>query len=337
MREQDAFWRLLVVVELGDEGFQYFLDRHASVGAREIGAVAPIVAVAEEEDLDASLPGVLMRGKNVGFLDALRVDALARLNMAERGEAVAKTRRPLVILAQGGLVHQRAQTELHLVALAGEEAERLVNQRAVISDRDLARARRAAALDLEEQARPRPALVIGVGAGPEQKGALKRVDRASHRARRCERTEILALAVARAARREELRHGVIAGDENEGEGLVVPEHHVVAGLQLLDEIGFEQKRLGLGRRGDEFHVRRVCDHAGDAVVVTRAPRVAQHPLLQMPRLADIEHLAGRVERAIDAGGGRRRRGMAAYDVRAGLDGAKRIAQARKRSALVWIL
>ena len=230
MREQDAFRRLLVVIELGDERFQHFLDRHASVGAGEIGAVAPIVAVAEEEDLDAGLAGVLMRGEDVGFPDALGVDALARLNVAQRGEAVAKARRPLVILTQGGLVHQRAQAELHLVALAGEEAERFVHQRAVIGDRDLARARRAAALDLEEQARPCPALVIRVGAGAQQKGALKRVDRASHRARRSERTEILALAVARAAVLEDLRHGMIAGDDNEGEGLVVPEHHVVAGL-----------------------------------------------------------------------------------------------------------
>jgi hypothetical protein len=76
MREQDAFRRLLVVVELGDERFQDFLDRHAAVGAREIGAIAPIVAVAEEEDLDAGLAGVLMRGEDVGFLDAFRVDAL---------------------------------------------------------------------------------------------------------------------------------------------------------------------------------------------------------------------------------------------------------------------
>src|SRR5262245_46770683 len=193
MRDQNAFRRLLVVVELGDERFQYFLDRHGSVGAREIGAIAPIVAVAEEEHLNTGLAGLLMRGKNVGFFDAFRVDALARLNVAKRGEAVAEARRPLVILAQGRLVHQRAQAELHLVALAGEEAERLVDQRAVIGDRNLARAWRAAALDLIEQARPRPAFVIGVGAGPEQKGALKRVDRASHRASRSERTEILAL------------------------------------------------------------------------------------------------------------------------------------------------
>jgi hypothetical protein len=57
----------------------------------------------------------------------------------------------------------------------------------------------------------------------------------------------------------------------------------------------------------------------------------------MPRLPDIEHLAGGVEHAVDAGPGRRRFGMAADHVRAGLDGAKRIAHGRKRSALVWIL
>ena len=119
--------------------------------------------------------------------------------MAESGQTVAEARRPLVILAQARLVHQRAQAELHLVALAGEETERLIDQRAVIGGGDFPGARRAAALDLIEQAWPRPALVIGVGAGAQQKGALERIDRAAYGARRSEGTEILALAIPRAA------------------------------------------------------------------------------------------------------------------------------------------
>ena len=154
VREQDELRRRLVVVELRDERLQHLLDREALVGAREIGAVAPIVAAAEEEHLDAGLPRLLMRGEHVGLLHRLRVDALARLDVAERGQPVAEARGALVVLLEARLVHQGMQPELHLVALAGEEGERLVDQRAVILGRDLAGARRRAALDLEQQAGP---------------------------------------------------------------------------------------------------------------------------------------------------------------------------------------
>ena len=184
-----------------------------------------------------------------------------RLHVAERGQAVAEARRALIVLLEARIVHQLVHAPLHLIAFAGEEAERLVDERGIIGFRDLAGAGRAAALDLKEQAGPHAGLEISVGAGPEQEGALQRVDGAADRAGRSERSEIIAFAAPRAAMLQDLREGMVAGDEDEGEGLVVAQHDVVAGLQPLDEVGLEQQRLGLGRRGDEFHARRVGDHA----------------------------------------------------------------------------
>ena len=63
---------------------------------------------------------------------------------------------------------------------------------------------------------------------------------------RSEGSEIIAFAVPRAAMFEDLWERVVAGDEDEGEGLVVAKHHIVAGLEPLDEVGLEQQRLGLG-------------------------------------------------------------------------------------------
>ncbi len=269
-----------------------------------------------------------MGGEHVGLFHRLRVDALARLDVAKRGQPIAEARRPLVVLLEACLVHQHMQPPLHLVALASEKAPRLVDQQAVILHRDDAGAGGRAALDLEEQAGPEAAFEIGVGAGPEQKGALQRVDGAADRAGRGERAEIIAVAISRAAMLQDLRHGMIAGDENEGEGLVVPEHHVEAGLQPLDEVRLEQQRLDLGRRGDELHARGVGDHAGDAVVVARAPRIALHPFLQVPCLADIKHLAIRIDHAVDAGPRRRRLGIAGNHGRTRLDAAQSFMRAR---------
>ena len=126
---------------------------------------------------------------------------------------------------------------------------------------------------------------------------------------------------------QDLREGMVAGDEDEGEGLVVPEHHVVARLEPLDEIGFEQQSLGLGGRGDELHARRVGDHGGDAIVVASCPRIALHALLQPARLADIEHLAGGIDHAVDAGAAWRGLGVTGNDGRAGLHPAQRFAGA----------
>ena len=54
---------------------------------------------------------------------------------------------------------------------------------------------------------------------------------------------------------DELRRRVVAGDQDIGEALVVAQQHVEARLQLLDEIGFQQQRLGFGLRRDEHHRR----------------------------------------------------------------------------------
>ncbi len=69
-----------------------------------------------------------MGGEDVGVLDALGIDALMRLDMRQCRQAVAEARRALVVLLQARLVHELVQAPLHLVALAGEEAERLVDE-----------------------------------------------------------------------------------------------------------------------------------------------------------------------------------------------------------------
>jgi hypothetical protein len=140
-----------------------------------------------------------------------------------------------------------------------------------------------------------------VGAGAEQEGALQRIDRAANGTGRSEGAEIIALA-ARAPRCFRCAGAtVVAGDEDIGKRLVVAQQHVEARPQALDQIGFEQQRFDLGARRDELHVRRLAHHLGDAIGVDAAMRIVGDALLQAARLADIEHVAGFVEHAVDAG------------------------------------
>ena len=143
-----------------------------------------------------------------------------------------------------------------------------------------------------QQARPRAALEEAVRAGAQQERALQRRDGAVDRPHRRERPEVAAFARARAAMLEDLRRPVVAGDQDIGERLVVAQQHVEARPQPLDQVGFEQQRLGLGRGRDELDRGGRGDHPLDARVVTGRPRVGRDALLDALGLADVEHLAG---------------------------------------------
>ena len=99
----------------------------------------------------------------------------------------------------------------------------------------------------------------------------------------------------------DLRRGMIPRDEDEREGLVIPHQHIVARLQLLDEIGFKQQRFGFRRGRDEFHLRRFGDHPRDTVVRRVPARIGTDTRLEVARLADIEHLTCGIDHAINTG------------------------------------
>jgi hypothetical protein len=114
-----------------------------------------------------------------------------------------------------------------------------------------------------------------------------------------------------------LRRPMVAGDQNIGKRLVVAQLHIEARPQLLDQIGLEQQRLGLGRGRDDLDRHGGRDHAQDAGRLRRVDaRIGGKPLADIFRLADVQHVAGRVQHAVDAGRGGRKphrlfdRGMA---------------------------
>ncbi len=200
----------------------------------------------------------------------------------------------------GQLLHAPGELLLHVLALPGEEAAGVLDQPVIPGLVDAADAGGAAALDLVEQARPRPALEHAVAAGAQQEGALERDQRAVDRAGRGEGAEIIAGRAARPAMLGDLREVVIAGEMDVGERLVVPERHVVARRQALDQVVLEQQRLDLGVRDHHLHRARLRHHAAQAVREVGGVDVVGDAALEAPRLADIESVALGVEHAVDA-------------------------------------
>ncbi|OIQ67457.1 hypothetical protein GALL_509640 [mine drainage metagenome] len=306
VRQQDETGRRLVVVELRQEGIEHFALRQALVGARKIGAVAPVLPGTKEEDLDTGISALLMDGEHVGFLDRARIDALLRLDRRQRRETVAVKGCGFEFELGGSLFHLARELLLHGPAAAGQEIPGLAHELRIAGEIDLPGARSRTAADLVEQAGPRAALEKRVGAGAYQEGALQRRDGAIDRARGRERAEILPGPGLGAAMLEDLRRPMIARDQNIGKRLVVAQLHVEARAQLLDQVGLEQQRLGLGRGGDDLDRNGRRDHAQNARRQGRGhPRIGGEPLAAVLRFADIEYVVGRVQHAIDAGRGRR--------------------------------
>ncbi len=100
---------------------------------------------------------------------------------------------------------------------------------------------------------------------------------------------------------------MIAGDQDRGEGFVVAEKDVVAGAKPFDQIRFQQQRLGLGVRGDEFKPVRFRNHPPNAQGLAFGPGIGGDPFLQVLGLADVKDLAFAVEHPINAGLGRQAR------------------------------
>jgi len=80
VRDQDQPRRRPLVIELAEKRGENFFRSDRAIGFGKIGAVAPVLSGAEEEDLDAGKSALLMHGKNVGLFDAARIDALMRLD-----------------------------------------------------------------------------------------------------------------------------------------------------------------------------------------------------------------------------------------------------------------
>ena len=98
---------------------------------------------------------------------------------------------------------------------------------------------------------------------------------------------------------------MVRGDHDIGERFIVAQRDVETRPQPLDQVGFEQQRLGLGTGDDELEGAGLRDHALDAGIEAGRPGVSRDALLDVLGLADIKHVAAAIDHAIDAGPRRR--------------------------------
>ena len=299
--DQDQLRRRHAFVELHQEAFEHLALGHARDMGRKEAAVPPILPAANEETGDAELPALGRQGKDVGVTQPVGVDRLRPLDEGQRLQPVAQHRRLLEIHRVGGFGHRVAEPLLHRGRAAFEEVLRVAHQPGIVRLRYAIDAGRRAAPDLVEQARPRPVRKEAVGAASEQEGLLQRVERPTHRARAREGAVIAPLGAPRAAMLLNAREIMVGAQQDEGEAFIVAEQDVVRRAVTLDELRLEQQRLGLAVRRDDLHRARLRDHALQPLRQARDLGVIGDAVFQRPRLADVQHLAARIEHPVDAG------------------------------------
>ena len=186
-----------------------------------------------------------MHRRHINILQAMQINALSRLDMGQRSDAVA--------IGSGGLEfegvarrgHAIGQPRLDVLAAPGKKFARFIDQGGIGGFADAPNTGRRTALDLVLQAGARTAGEYRIGTGAQWKGAVQGIDRLIYRAGRGEGAKIFSLRFFCASVFGDARIGVAAGDQAIGKGFVVSEDAVVVRLEAFDEVAFKQQRLDL--------------------------------------------------------------------------------------------
>src|SRR5262249_9132128 len=160
---------------LRDERREYAGLACVDAGLREEVARAEADAVAEEQHRHAGAAGRDLADEHVE-VGARALYVVLRLDALERGDLVAQARRLLELDRAARRLHRATEFLDDLAALAVEEHGRVAHAVAILRDADEADARRAAALDLVLQARPRAVAEVAVLALAHEKQLLHQIE-----------------------------------------------------------------------------------------------------------------------------------------------------------------
>jgi hypothetical protein len=203
------------------------------------------LAAANREKLHGGLVVLAGQTQNVLFGGAVGSHLLALHGPLDRLYLVAQGCRSLVFGGVRGRLHLPGQLADHVLLAAVEETLDLLDLSPVVRLADIADARRLAAFDVVQQARPLDRLATFVDvqrARPKREDAADEVHRLVDAARRRVRPEVAAAVGRKLARPLDPRE-FLARDLDERVALVVLETDVVARPMPLDEVDLEKQRL----------------------------------------------------------------------------------------------
>src|SRR5262245_3778061 len=209
----------------------------------------------------------------------------------------------LEALTVGGLVHLPLELTLDRPRVTGEEVDDAVDDLGVGLLRDVADARRVAALDVVVEAgNPRVAAWLRPLARAVLEDPVEHVERLAHLLRVRVWAEVGDASAVPLAREHDSREIVLERDRDVWKRLVVTQPDVERRPVPLDEVLLEMQRLDLAARDDHLDVRDPLGQLRDGVPdVCGSLEIAANARAQRLGLAHVEDLAARVAEDVDAG------------------------------------
>ena len=295
--------------------FHFQLDQLAGVFqlGRKMRFVAQMPATTHHGEVDAGLAALHADRQHVHILVGRGgLHCLLVQDVAECGQLVTHFCGLFEFQLFGMRQHPLLQLLHHVVGGAIEKIAGMSHVLGVVFGRDQAHAGATAALDLVQQAGPRAVGKHRILAGAQAEYFLHQLDGFLHRPGVRVGAEIAVLAVrgatvvghARIFAR--LRRVVCArrgGDSREleiGVALVVAEQDVVARLERLDQVVFEDERFCLGAYHRHFQPGDLAHHEADTRAAMILLEIAGDAPLEVHRLADVQHLIVGIEIAVHA-------------------------------------
>jgi hypothetical protein len=223
--------------------------------------------------------------------------------MLDAAQPIAVARSLLEPLVRRGLPHLLVELLLNRLRVAGQELDHLVDDRAVVLLRDVADARRQAALDVVVETRDaRVAPRLRAFTGTVREDAVEDIERLADLLRVRVRPEVDDSAPVALAREHDPRVLVLDRDRDVRKGLVVPQPDVEGRPVPLDEVLLEVERLDLVLGDDHLDVRHPLRQLPDRRArVGALLEVGAHARAQGLGLAHVEHIPGPIPEEVDPG------------------------------------
>ncbi len=285
--QQHIFWRRAAFIELAQEPGQNQARFHLFVVAWKIRPRAIILARPVKENLDTALPPAMFQGNHIRVANAFNIDILAGLDMGHGAQPIPIRSGAFKVHGIRRGLHLTDQIILHLLRSTRQERFGLRHGGGIAFLRDIADTGRAAAFDLVLQAGARPIAKHPIRAIAQQKGALQHIQGTIDRPCRGEWTKEIPFPVPCAPVLNDLGKVLIAPNQDVWKCLIIPQQHIIARHQALDQIVFQQQRLNLAGAGHKFHRCGFRNHALQADRQSIWPGIGRNALAQVMCLANI--------------------------------------------------
>ena len=280
----------------------------------EIRTVAQVAAAAHHGQIDTGFASLNHHRQDIHIAVVHCVHRLLVQDFGQSADLVAHFSGLLELQALCMGQHALFHRLHHIVGVALQKLTGTLHITLVVLKTDHAHAGCRAALDLVQQTWTVAVAKYRVLAGTQAKYFLNQLNGFAYRPHAGVRTKVIVVLVNRAAvihhpwrcfgmRVTQCIGSALlgAGDFQIGVALVVPKQDVVARLEGLDEIVFQQQGLGLGTHHRGFKTGNFAHHVTNTGATMVFLEIAADAFFKVVGFAHIQHLTLGVEVAIDPG------------------------------------